>query len=104
MISWNEFKSIYSCLRTIDDVLCCIPVVSTVANAVHLLALMVMKVLEKYFDVIPRRSFLFTYKIFLEVRSVHEYVISSIPVLGNCIYVAVLLFLPDPTNVTAQRG
>lgn len=75
-------------LETFDRVTGCIPVVSTVTNTVHLLAMVIMKVLEKCFGV---QIFGKDYTEFLENRRPWMYA-SVIPVLGNCAVGAWLLF------------
>lgn len=78
---------ISSRFESIDTALCCIPAVSTVTNMVHLLAMVIMKALEKCFAV---QIFEGDYKEFLESRRSMMYV-SLIPLIGNLVVCAVLL-------------
>lgn len=78
-------------LETVDRIACCIPVVSTVTNVVHLLAKAIMVTLERFFGVSRSKVFGEGYRHYLEEDRRPVLYVSLIPVVGNCLVGALWL-------------
>lgn len=79
-------------IGTIDVVLCCIPVVSTVTNIVVLLAQGIMKAIEKCFgESRGKTAFAAAFKNYLRERPSVGY-IALIPVIGNGVLGAMIVY------------